>query len=275
MGIDALTLSSRDLLGGVALFARPAVTALPIVSVNIRDRDGRAPFPPSQISEIGGIRVGILGVTGGSLKTNSDYTLAPAETTLGPAVAALKEKADLLILLSTLTPEENTAIAAKWPQLELIISCDLLRGDLVRRPQSQTVIAQTTNGGTTLGELELSWRPDAAGGWRELSSVPLADLKAEVKKISRAVADISAKMDDASEKGKRRLRYRLTRKNRLLEQLQKKITDHEEVSALVAAGTVNSFITRFHKVRPRPGMQAVNDIVNRVSAELKTAVIRE
>lgn len=269
MGLDAMTVSTLDLQGGESFFRREKIAALPIVSANTLRRDGTAPFPPWILKQSGEISLAFIGITGGSLKNVRDFTLSPPMPALEKSLAELKGKAQFIVLLSTLTSEENSAIARKHPEIQVIISCILMRGNLVRLPVPGTLIAQTTNDLASLGELEISWRPEASKGWREIRLAAREELEKSLTAGEEKIARMENLIAGATEKEKRRLTYRIRNQRRLNKLLKAKIDYSLESDSLVQKGEVSTFTPHFHKVYPKPGMQSVLDIANNLEKQLK------
>ena len=269
MGLDAMTVSTRDLQGGNSFFLREKIAALPIVSANTLRRDGTPPFPPWRLKQSGEISLAFIGITGGSLENVTDFTLSQPIPALEKSLAELKEKAQFIVLLSTLTSEENSTIAKEHPEIQVIISCILIRGNLVRLPAPGTLVAQTTNDLASLGELDISWRPDAPKEWREIRPVARKELEKSLAAGQEKIARMEALLTEATEKGKRRLTYRIRNQHRLNKLLKAKIDYSLESESLVQKGEVNTFTPRFHKVYPKPGMQSVLKIVKNLKKQLK------
>lgn len=188
---------------------------------------------------------------------------------LEKSLAELKGKAQFMILLSTLTSEENSTITREHPEIQVIISCDLMRGNFVHLPAPGTIIAQTTNDLASLGELKISWQPDASKGWRENRPVPREELEKSLTAGKEEIVRMENLITAATEKGKRRLTHRIGDQRRLNTLLKAKIDYSLESDSLVQKGEVSTFIPHFYKVYPKPGMQSVFNIVNNLEKQLK------
>ncbi|MBM9520926.1 hypothetical protein JWG39_13990 [Desulforhopalus vacuolatus] len=269
MGLDAMTVSTLDLQGGNSFFLREKIAALPIVSANTLRRDGTAPFPPWILKQSGEISLAFIGISGGSLEHVKDFTLSPPMPALEKSLAELKGKAPFIVLLSTLTSKENSTIAREHPEIQVIISCILMRGNLVRLPAPGTLVAQTTSDLASLGELEISWRPDASKGWREIHPVAREELERSLTAGTEKIARMENLIAGATEKKRRRLTHRIGKQRRLNTLLKAKIDYSLESNDLVQKGEVSTFISHFHKVYPKPGMQSVFNIVNNLGKQLK------
>lgn len=269
MGLDAMTVSTLDLQGGNSFFLREKIAALPIISANILRRDGTAPFPPWVLKQSSGISLAFIGLTGGSLENVRDFTLSPPMPALEKSLVELKGKAQFMILLSTLTSEENSTITREHPEIQVIISCDLMRGNFVHLPAPGTIIAQTTNDLASLGELKISWQPDASKGWRENRPVPREELEKSLTAGKEEIVRMENLITAATEKGKRRLTHRIGDQRRLNTLLKAKIDYSLESDSLVQKGEVSTFTPHFYKVYPKPGMQSVFNIVNNLEKQLK------
>ncbi len=159
MGYDAVGIGRYDLAAGPG-FLLEHREDLPWVSANIR-QGGRPVFSPYRTVEVGGITVGILGITGPAVKRMlaPGYTLASWQEALPGLVAELAKRCDMVILLSSYPPQDNRAIAERFPEIHLVVQAGGPPGNRIAAPVNNTIVAQTLSQGKHLGVLVAEWRP--------------------------------------------------------------------------------------------------------------------
>jgi hypothetical protein len=135
MGYKALAMGSADLLLGIDELKRLAAAAqFPFLCANFVGPDGKLVFAPSIIAEVGGARIGIVGVVMGTLgipylaKVAPGYTVTDPIAAVARAVAELKGKVDLIVALSHCRKEENQALAKAVPELSIIFDPNINYG---------------------------------------------------------------------------------------------------------------------------------------------------
>lgn len=124
-GVDAATFGNHefDAPGEELLLARLGESRFAWVSSNVRRADG-SPFPgaPSRlVRSVGGVRVGILGLTVPSQRRPYVRYLPLLESARREAEALRREGAELLIALTHLPMEEDMALARRLPGLDLVL----------------------------------------------------------------------------------------------------------------------------------------------------------
>lgn len=78
-----------------------------------------------RVVERGGLRVGITSVVGETYQqevNNGDVQMRPAAAALEELLPELIEKSDLRVLLAHATPEESRALAAKFPDFDVVVT---------------------------------------------------------------------------------------------------------------------------------------------------------
>ncbi|MDF1562937.1 MAG: hypothetical protein P1V51_07825 [Deltaproteobacteria bacterium] len=120
LGTDAMAVGPRDVAGGVKLLQKGAAEAgIALLSANLETAKGRAVFPASVVLERGGLRVGVIGVSTADLRVaearaylGAKLTAAAPAPAVQKAAAALKGKADVIVLLGRLTTREQREVVA-------------------------------------------------------------------------------------------------------------------------------------------------------------------
>ncbi|MGA9350471.1 MAG: hypothetical protein WBW48_16945 [Anaerolineae bacterium] len=122
MGYDAMALGEEDLaLGLEVLEQRMAEAKFPFLSANVVRADtGKLLAQPYVVREIGGHRVGIIGLTGPA-QVPGIRVLDPLETARN-AVAEVGKQTDVIILLSHAGVDTDLTIADMVSEIDLIVS---------------------------------------------------------------------------------------------------------------------------------------------------------
>jgi 5'-nucleotidase len=177
VGYDALTMGNRELnYIRWVLKIRAQQADFPILSANLIDLTGKATdyFKPYIIKEVGGIKVGIFGLT--PVQYNDDSAWLPFFRLrfLDPVDVSRKmseelgQQVDLLILLSHLGIEDDKKIASKVDGIDLIIgghSHTLIEYPFKTR---DTYIFQAGHHGSHYGKINLKVIPGSKPSVEEL-----------------------------------------------------------------------------------------------------------
>lgn len=136
VGVDAWTPGPTDLLAlGVAGLRGLAGAGPPALSATWQDAAGRPILPASAVLERGGVKVGVIGLSGAP----TDPAFAEEVRSVDPvvaaraAVAALPE-VDIVVALSNLPDDEAERVAAEIPGLTLVLSTRGQRSSAPGRP---------------------------------------------------------------------------------------------------------------------------------------------
>ena len=166
MGYDALTIGQQELSLGISQLEELAKKAtFPFLSANLVDssRDNQTMFEPYVVLDRQGVRIGIMGLTepAAVVEPLASADILPAVETAHRYVEELREKVDILIVLSHLGLEEDKALAKAVPGIDAIIGGNT--GYLMQEPErvGNTLIVQQGSRGQWLGHLKASF--DAQG----------------------------------------------------------------------------------------------------------------
>ena len=124
MGYDAMALGEGDLKLGVdVLRQRMEQASFPVLSANLHLAESGELFAlPYTILELGGRKVGVIGLTGRPAELPSAFTIADPFTAAQQILPQVAEQADLVIILSHLGWTQNIKLAGISPVVDLIIS---------------------------------------------------------------------------------------------------------------------------------------------------------
>ena len=161
MDYDAITIGDQEFSNSVDFFRRVVNNGkIPFVSSNVAV-EGQSLFFPYRMFDIGGIRTAVIGVTSPSV-----FLLFPADKKIGVEVtnpdsvlrdiiSEVEGKSDLIILLSHSGYDEDLALAAKYPSIDIIVGGH--SQTLLEEPTkvNETLVVQAGHSGFFLGELDL------------------------------------------------------------------------------------------------------------------------
>jgi hypothetical protein len=171
IGYDALNLGRADLLLPPALLRTLAARApYPLLSANVVDAAGKAPFAGRIVKEAGGLRAGIFGLSGNqpfglAALPGRDLAVQDPFAAARAAVADLRRRADLVIALSQLGGEEDARLAREVPGIDIILGGFTRLSTQTPRFEGGTMILQSGSKGMHLGRLALRIVPGRRGGW--------------------------------------------------------------------------------------------------------------
>jgi len=202
VGVDAWAPGPTDLLAlGIAGLRRLPAGGPPAVSATWRDRAGRPLLPASIVLERGGVKVGVIGLSGAPTDPALAAELQPVDP-VEAAHAALTElpEVDLVVALSNLPDEDAERVAAQVPGLGLVLSTRGQRSTAPGRPAGEpgavpALVVEATDRGryVSLVRLRLGAGPKAplwlhpdGGQWRDLRTA-----RAQVRVLEAEGADPS------------------------------------------------------------------------------------
>ena len=166
-GYKYMTLGNHDFnYGKDRLFELAAMSQVGMLSANIVDENGEYIFTPYVIEEIGGVKVGIYGLTTPDAATLTNPNNVVGLTIKDPIevskeiVAELKDKTDIIIALAHLGLDESSTVTSKALALavdgiDLIIDGHSHHKLEAGQLEGNTLIVQTENYGKNLGFVDI------------------------------------------------------------------------------------------------------------------------
>lgn len=182
-GYDAMVVGNHEFdLPVRTLLRELGRVGFPALAINVEHTPPLRPWlVPARTLELGGYRVGLLGLTTPDTPVLSAHGNDPGlrftgSRTLKAAVASLRPSVDLLVVLSHQGLQADLALAAELPAVDLIVGGHTETPTPEAIVQGRTIIVQTGYDGRNVGHAELELRPE---GVRLLSyrlvPVPPAD----------------------------------------------------------------------------------------------------
>jgi 5'-nucleotidase len=184
MGYDALALGPLELsLGPNVLRERMAEAAFPMLSGNVvlsgtEELVGR----PYTVLEVGGRRVGVLGLTRPSLEPLAGFQVLDPLTAANEYVPELAGKADAVVVLTNLGYREGLELASAVPGVDLLIAA--LPGQLpdrARRVSGTGALVVTAeqplarHSGRRVGRLVVTLGGDGGFSGESWASIPMGN----------------------------------------------------------------------------------------------------
>ncbi|MCR4288932.1 MAG: hypothetical protein NUV86_01540 [Candidatus Scalindua sp.] len=171
MGYVAHNIGEKDLNMGVDLLGYLSqISNVDFISSNMDFTTQVLKIKPYVIKEIKTkgttLKVGILGIVSPRLIENTYHGMEVMDPVLSlkPLLSDLRDKTDILILLSHAEMEESIKIAEVYPELDLIISGHLVdRPDLYLKKVNNTYVIPVGEKGKYVGEITLSTRQKESG----------------------------------------------------------------------------------------------------------------
>ncbi len=172
MGYAAAAIGEGDLYLGPDNLARVMGAAkgkFAFLSANVKTADGKPVFTPSRVFSVGGVRVGVLGLTSNSIEPNlltARYPGIWVEDPLAVAAAAvppLRAQCDLVVALTHLGFGVDMELAQRVPGIDVIVGGR--SRTWLQPPQlvGQTILTAGYFEGRAVGRLLLSRVPPARG----------------------------------------------------------------------------------------------------------------
>ena len=174
MGYDAVAVGANDLAVGADLLTEN--TKMPWLSANLRDDQGKLLFPASVVLTRGALRIGVVGLTGAVPTSQTGLRVDDWRPLLTERVKALRPDCHLLVALSNLSASDNAELMKNYPGIDLIITADAGRGNVVPRPEEKPWLVQTISQGKALGVLTFAnpEPPSMSTNWQiKATTVPL------------------------------------------------------------------------------------------------------
>ena len=177
LGYRAVNLTGDDFHFGAEFITRLASQLnLPFVSTNLRQP--LAGVASHLVLPLGKWQVGILGVGA----PQADQFVEPAVALVAP-IAQLRAKVDYLILLSDLAAADNKTLAARFPQLDLIVSRQALP-----RQEGRPALVGSAPQGTRLGRVKLQADPAGKPVQASAEEVPVSAALPEAAAMKALIA---------------------------------------------------------------------------------------
>lgn len=165
LGLDAMTAHWEFAYGLQAVQQRQSELNYPLLALNIKRQDsGERIFPPYQVKEAGGLRVGVAGIASNISGRNFDPQANPGlvfdlgKADLPQVIDTLRreEKVDLVVVLSHLGFPQDMQLMVDVPGIDVLLSGHTHNRLAHPLRHEQTVLIQSGSHGAFLGCLDLT-----------------------------------------------------------------------------------------------------------------------
>jgi 5'-nucleotidase/UDP-sugar diphosphatase len=170
LGYNAMAIGNMDLQWGPdVLRQRIADAKFPVLSANVVvAADGKLLAEPYVVMNVGGRKVGIVGLTWDQAQTadpavQAKFLILQANETLAKYVSELSKQTDIIIVLSNMGWEEDQLLSSAIPGIDVIVGSrtSIPATEAWRNPETGTLIVQAGFQGEWIGRRSL--QIDSAG----------------------------------------------------------------------------------------------------------------
>ncbi len=195
-GLDAMGIGRLDLGAGLGYLKKLAQRAtFPMLSANLVDRHGKLLFDASLLVERGDLKVGVTAVLPDDV-LGEDFRTIPAKRVVRAEVKALRARgAQLVVVLSNLSEEENRKLARRS-------GADVILGSSSRRltpegeRQGKTLLGSAGARGRYLGDLRWYGSGTGKGPHLVLTTMPVRSSGAHNAQVDRLVEVALRRLED-------------------------------------------------------------------------------
>ena len=157
---DAMAIGDLDLqLGPEILQQRIAEAKFPVLSANVMlASEGKLLAKPYVLLDVGGRKVGIIGLTWDGAAPSGQLSLLKADEVLPKYVAELSAQTNIIILLSNMGLEEDQRLSSLLPGIDLIVGgrSRMPMPEGWRNPETGTIVVQAGSQGEWIGRRQYS-----------------------------------------------------------------------------------------------------------------------
>ncbi len=192
-----MAVSGSDLSAGKDFFLKTKTKHFPWVSANIFTADKKLFFNPFMTRKIDGLTIAVIGLTGKNGSYEPEFTVKNWKDVLFNQIEALKDKTDMIVLLSNLPFSQNKIIARTVPEIDIIISADKKRGNFAPQVFGNCLLTQVKGRGKYIGKLVLKFGPESR--WENDFSLMITSLKRRIFSVNRQIKELENKRNLLSE----------------------------------------------------------------------------
>ncbi len=161
MAYDAVGVGQHDLAAGIEFLKNGQGKDFPWLSANLTDKQHRPIFSAAKILERGTMKIGIIGLTGQISALSQEIIVADWRKVLPEHLARLSKECRLVIVLSSLSSEDNAELTRQFSQVHVLLTADRQQSNIAR-VDNNSLVAQTMSQGKYLGVLNLDWIPGSS-----------------------------------------------------------------------------------------------------------------
>lgn len=163
MGYNLVGIGEDDLAAGCNFLKKLDPEGSILVSANLYCEQKPA-FSPFRIFYVRGVRVGVVGLSGGGVPNSAPGADQTEIKAPGPAVetymAKIKKNVDIIVLLSSLTPDREMEFIKKHPEVLLVISSGRTSPTYSAAKQGKCLVVSTHPKGKSVGVIKIFLKKD-------------------------------------------------------------------------------------------------------------------
>lgn len=232
MAYDAVAISVNDLSAGADFFRHSTDQSFPWVAANISDQNATAVFPAHSIKQIGGLTIGIIGLTGGTGNNVDGFIINDWRTALKTEITSLEKRCDILLVLSTLTPAENHEIQQNYQQIDIIVSADNKGANIQPQVFHNSLLVQSGSRGKYIGKLDITRH--GPGNWYTVPSPSPGERQTRLTAIDRQLGQLEKEQRETNRDFTQKIARLQSYRQRLSDQIAQDKAENSD-SAIAAA----------------------------------------
>ncbi len=202
LNFDAVGIGPLDLSGSVELLQNSSNKGFPWISANLFDAQDKPLFKQWIKRKTGNTEIYITALTANSPTMPTDLKIQATETVLPELITKFKKDTSdpFIILLSTLTNDENRRIAEQYPAINLIIGADNRKSNISPKLIENCLLTQTEKQGKYQGILQITF--GTTRQWGQDSAKQLADFQNKLGSLNWQLRRLEKKEKIAGNKDK-------------------------------------------------------------------------
>jgi 2',3'-cyclic-nucleotide 2'-phosphodiesterase (5'-nucleotidase family) len=201
LGTSAMAVGARDLTLGLDFVRNGAKGAkMKLLSANLVDKQGKAPFPASTVLTAGGLKLGVVGASPeGALPESEGKPVIPAVLAEARRLRE-KEKVDVVLVLAAVPYELARRLAQQGEGVDFVVQSHEGRGPGIASKDGLATLIPPGERGRQLARLELT--VNGPGTFVDLGTAGQAEasLKNIEANLTRAKERLAATKDASARK---------------------------------------------------------------------------
>lgn len=192
LGTSAMAAGARDLSAGPEFLKAQAEKAhLRVLSANLRGADQKQIFPASTVVNVGGVRVGLVGVTAASVSGAQP----PVPAALAEA-RALRPKVDVVVVLAAIAYPDALQLSTQADEaIDFILQSNEARGAGFAQHEGRAFVMPSGERGRAVGRLALTLQGKGAF----LDETEIDRDRQTIKGLDAQIADVKKRADAAKD----------------------------------------------------------------------------
>ena len=277
IGYDAVGIGSNDLSGGIVLLKTMKASGLPIISANVVDDKGSLLFEPFIIKQTGSEKVGIISITGDNGKSpGKNFQVKDWQGVLEQQLQKLSTQCSFIMLLSSLSADDNKKVASLFPQIKFIVSSYPKRANIPPQLVEDTLISQVTSRGKYLGKMDIVYSEH--GSWASDEIAPgIEKVSNKIKAVQWQIMTTENQLSEADPMQARNLDKKIVRLRAYNSTLENELTSlkrRQQRSDQGGSEFPNKFQATFIPVHPVGSGTVVDTVLEKLRNETRELVRR-